>query len=134
MPTQHSINQFARMLKTQFPIVYQKIMNTRPALLVPGNNLGQTDTTDNTQPVGQTSWGDKILSFVETALPLYYQNEMLEMQIKRAENGLPPLETSQIAPTVRHEVAPQTTNTIMMLGLAGIAALVLINMNKGKRK
>lgn len=55
----------------------------------------------------EEGWLDKLIGAASTIAPAYIQfkqqQDILDMQIERAKQGLPPLESAYIAPTVRVE-------------------------------
>lgn len=65
-------------------------------------------------PAPAPSWLTNLTEFAKQALPAYQQVKILREQEKRRAAGLPPLDTSQLAPTVRVQVAPDAG--VMNLG------------------
>lgn len=69
---------------------------------------------------------DTIKNLATVALPIYTQKKVLDMQLKRADAGLPPLDTSQISDmtSVKVGVDEGTRNTGLMV-VGGILAAIL---------
>lgn len=71
----------------------------------------------------EEGWLDKLIGAATTIAPAYLQfqqqKDILDMQLERAKQGLPPLETAYMAPTVRiqTELTPEAARTAR----AGIA-------------
>lgn len=87
---------------------------------------GSSDTTST--PSVMTEWGTSILSTLQTALPAYFQaksqSDLMTINIKRAEQGLPPIDSSTLAPTVNVGVSP----AIQQLGYIAVGGLVLVGL------
>lgn len=101
---------------------------------------------------GLHGWLDDIISTVKEVAPSLVQaksqRDILKTQMKRAEQGLPPLKTESIAPTVKVQAditpeakqeimvtAKETMNKVFMplaLGLGGLALFAW--SKKGRRK
>jgi len=69
---------------------------------------------DGASATASPSWLTNLTEFAKQAIPAYSQIKILNEQRRRAAAGLPPLDTSQFAPTVRVQVAPDTG--VMNLG------------------
>lgn len=88
---------------------------------------------DDTRP-----WYEKAIDAVKDALPTYIQyktqNKILDAQLRRAEQGLPPLETAQYAPTMQleHRLPQQYVqtgqNTALIIGGLVVGGLLLFAM------
>lgn len=68
------------------------------------------------------SWYEKLIDVAKQAIPLFVQaeaqEEILDVQLKRAKQGLPPLNVSQISPQVNVGLAPQIQESITGLSTA----------------
>lgn len=107
-----------------------------------GFGVGQTET-EAEKPAGETekAWYERLLDTVtETAgkiLPVYYQSkaqrELIELNLERAKQGLPPIESTQVAPTIRTQVGidPAVMNMLVFGGLG--LAVFLMAQRKGRR-
>lgn len=82
----------------------------------------------NTESDKDAAWYEKILSFAEKAIPVFVQAEaqenILDVQIKRAKMGLEPLNVSQISPQVNVGLAPAIQESITGLSTAVQSVLV----------
>lgn len=125
-----------------------------------GNGMGQLPVGFGQTPpiVGPTipeeqaeeGWMDKLIGAATTIAPAYLQfqqqKEILDMQLERAKQGLPPLETAYLAPTVRiqTELSPEalrTARTGIAEGLGNLAfplllvgGVMLLTMGRGRRR
>ena len=108
----------------------------RQGSLTPAATEGITDSN----PMPTTTMSAQISSLLTNLgsafLPLYQQKKMLDIQVERARNGLPPLDTSaydSASGGVNVGVNRSTQNTLLML--AGIAAggFLLVKL-LGKRR
>ena len=98
-----SRQQFVSWLKREMPKVWalaKARVGEAPAGL---SGLGQNETE---------TWWQKLTGTVanigQSVLAYQTQKELLDIQLKRAEQGLPPIETAQYQPTVRVGVDPET--------------------------
>lgn len=73
------------------------------------------------------TWADKLLSAAEKIIPTVYQYRTMEMQLKRAERGLPPVKVANIAPTAKVEVGDQTRKLIVWGGV-GLGSLIVLKI------
>ena len=69
------------------------------------------------------SWIESIARAMGTVAMADYQRRLLNVQLERARQGLPPLDASQYGATVNVQ-APQL-NYLMFLGIAAVAFLLL---------
>lgn len=105
--------EYVKWVANNFPDLYDAALAYSGDAL---NGLGQ-ETTPTTADSG-SSWGGLIDAF-KTLAPEYLkyqqQKKIMKMQQDRADRGLPPLETGQIAPTVRvqPELTPETKAELM---------------------
>lgn len=67
---------------------------------------------------------DTILNTARDLLTVYNQQRILDANMERASRGLPPLQTSQYAPTYNVGLAPDTRNMLMIGG--GLLLVVLL--------
>jgi len=105
--------KYVEWVAKNFPDLYEAALEYSDQ---PLNGLGQETTPATTDT--STGWGGLIDAF-KTLAPEYLkyqqQKKIMKMQQDRADRGLPPLETGQIAPTVRvqPEFTPETKAEIM---------------------
>ncbi len=100
----------------------------------------------------ESSWLDKLVGAAKDIAPAFIQfkqqKEILDMQVERARQGLPPLEAAYIAPTVRiqTELSPEMMTTAragiteglqklaVPLFLVGGLAVFMMTRRKGRRR
>ncbi len=131
---------------------YSQDMNVRRAAMEQG--LGQTTPPivgpTIPQEQAEEGWLDKLIGAATTIAPAYLQfqqqKEILDMQLERAKQGLPPLETAYMAPTVRiqTELSPEAARTAregIAAGLGNLAlpillvgGVMLLTMGRGRRR
>ena len=98
----------------------------------------QADASGNPATTTQTgNWYDNIIGSVEklgTAYLSYKQTQDInDVNLERAKQGLAPIDVSTIAPQVRVGFAPDTQN-IIMITLLGVGALFVIGMMGGRKR
>lgn len=99
---------------------YAWINRNNPKLYAILMNSQLSATQPTAQPTPPTTGGfwTSLVSTAQQVLPTLVQTkaqlDIYKAQLKRAEQGLPPLKTEEIAPTVRiqTELGPQTTKNI----------------------
>ena len=95
----------------------------RQGTLTPAATEGITDSIPMPTSTLSSSIADTLKNLAAGFLPLYQQKKLLDIQLERAKNGLPPLDTSAYesgSGGVQVGVNRSTQNTLLML--AGIAA------------
>lgn len=106
------------------------------------DELGALPGPQIATPKPTTSWADKLFSIAGGLVGIYQQKKVMDLQIKRAEQGLPPLDISQITPptvSVQVDLPPEikqgikTTQKWLMPALIG-GGLLLFMMMQGKRR
>ncbi len=79
----------------------------------------------------EEGWLNKVIDAASTIAPAYLQfqqqKEILDMQLERAKQGLPPLETAYLAPTIRiqPELSPEARQAVTT-GIQNLALPVLL--------
>lgn len=146
---EQAVKQFlTEFLATYSPEIYAAVMEAVPeaaqAISTPPGmegfgymyGFGQTPQPAQ-QPAAppQKAWWEKALDAAATFGTAYLQFEaqkdVLKVQKKRAEQGLPPIRTDAIAPTIRHQVdippefkqAAMGTGTLVALGVGALALM-----------
>ena len=76
------------------------------------------------------SWVDALGRLLPVIASTYQQKQLLDVQVERARNGLAPLDASQYAPGVRVGLAPDTQRLLMYGGLALLALLAYMAMQR----
>jgi hypothetical protein len=123
--------KFLEWLKKKQPQVYAAAMR----------RAGLGVMSADTNPVASPSIWDSIVGGIKDVLPTIVQaraqQKIFDAQMKRATQGLPPLQTAEYAPTVRVQagVSPGITDTLkqMAIPLAVAGAGFLFFMMKKKR-
>lgn len=131
MTKQQSTKQFLEWARKNAPGFYAELGKRV-------SGLGETQDS--------TPWYDKIINAASNLATAYYQNktqqEIIEMQLERAKQGLPPIQADQYAaPPVRvqHEVAmpggQQTPVYVKyaLYGIVGIGAVFLLSSLMGSK-
>jgi len=72
----------------------------------------------------QTDW-QGISNNIRDLITMYNQQRILDANIERGRQGLPPLNTAQIAPTYNVGLSPDTKNMLILGGIALVAVLLL---------
>lgn len=71
------------------------------------------------------SWINAISRAMTTVAMADYQRRVINAQLERARQGLPPLQPSEYAPAINVGLSPQTRNLLIYGGLALAAVLLL---------
>lgn len=97
-----------------------------------------TATGTDAKVAAEEGWLDKLIGATKEIAPAYLQfqqqKEIMDMQVQRAKQGLPPLDTSFVAPTVKIQAdigSGITKLALPLLAIGGIA--LLIGRRKGRR-
>lgn len=88
---------------------------------------GITAEIQNEQQGGE-SWIDSLSRLLPILATTYQQRQLLEIQVDRARQGLPPLDASAYAPGVRVGLASDTGRALAIAGavLGGIVLLAVM--------
>lgn len=79
-----------------------------------------------------TAWGDQILTIAKGVLGVKQANDLVKINIARAEAGLSPIDQSGIAPQVNVGLSAQTQKLVIGGALA-LGALMLFKTVMGRR-
>jgi len=71
------------------------------------------------------SWIDAISRAMTTVAMADYQRRIINAQLERARQGLPPMQPSEYAPAINVGLSPQTRNLLIYGGIALVAVLLL---------
>jgi hypothetical protein len=71
------------------------------------------------------SWISAISRAMTTVAMADYQRRLLNAQLDRARQGLPPLNASEYAPAINVGLSPQTRHLLIYGGIALVAVLLL---------
>ena len=111
-------------------------------LLGTGDSTGTTtsDATVPTDTTPSTSWGQQIANLLQTMggplVATYEQKQLMDINVKRAEMGLPPLDSTAVAPTLNVGIPPSQMTAItnigkvVGLGMIGLGALYLLSRKR----
>lgn len=77
------------------------------------------------QRMPSESWMDAVLRMLPALTATWQQKQLLEVQIERAKQGLPPLSANQIATGVNVGIAPDTQK-LLMWGMAGLVLVIAL--------
>ena len=95
---------------------------------------GPSATTAPAIPDTITAWGSQMFDLAGKYLQYDQQRQILKLNITRAEKGLPPIDSSALAPTVNIGASPGVTQ----LGYLAVGGLVLAGVvaafSKAKKK
>lgn len=137
-----AIVEFADWLKAYNPAIYEAVMQSRPDILMPEFAMaglgGLSDTVSPADTAPTTDWGKMASDFLGPLVGVYSQKQLIDVNVKRAEQGLPPLtDTSAFSPTVNVNLPTATQQQIgdigkvITVGLLGLGALMLLR-KKGR--
>lgn len=110
---------FVGWLRRTFPQLADKAAKLVNLPTPGGAQLGAETTS---QPSTWEKLFDTISTLGQSVLTYRTQKELLDMQLDRARQGLPPLDSSQYAPTVRVTTDPATIQTALSTAGAGISS------------
>ena len=135
-----SVRAFNLWLAKAHPNAYVKLAVSYPSLFVADPSLyssgmaglgGATTATPAPQP-----WYAQAINAITSAVPLYFgvkqENAMVSLNLQRAAQGLPPIDTSSYAPQVNFGVSPQITSmaTWVAIGAFALVAIALLSRKK----
>ena len=136
-----SYRSFVEWLKANQPEVYNGIAYSRPDLVTPdmlfetGGFLGDAEQSAESA-VDAQSILDKSLDTLQKLLPSYYQyqsqRQLIDLNIERAKQGLAPVDSSLVGPTLKVGMSSdmQRIAVIGLLGFFGLGALSLLTRNR----
>lgn len=157
-PREKAVSEFMSWLKRFEPRAYAYVKSRvgsppNEGIFAALNTFGQVDPYGGvgvptaSPPASSTGgWMDYInsaLSVAKEAIPAYFQYEtqkdLMEMNIERAKQGLPPIDPGVVAPQVKviHDVPPEAQQAIsqfkvggnvLLWGAIGLGAFLLIRM------
>jgi len=97
-------NDYAQILEKEAPGVTQIVQQTQ----LPGEN-----------------WYDSLAKLLPALTATYQQKQILDVQVERAKQGLPPLNATQFSAGVNVGIAPETQK-MLMYGAIGLGAIFLL--------
>jgi hypothetical protein len=131
------IVNFAAWLQAKFPDVYAQLVMDRPDLIMPEfalaglAGLASTDpstdasTASDPNAAPSTDWGKTITDLLTPLIGAYQQSQLVNVNIKRAEAGLDPIDANALGAQVQVGVSPQVLQTSRIAGIAIIGVAVL---------
>lgn len=133
-----AVVEFTDWLQKSFPEIYAQVAQARPDLIMPEfamaglSGLGEGET-----PTPSTDWGKMFSDFVTPIVGVWSQKQLIDINIKRAENGQEPLrDISSLSPSVNVNLPYETQRQIgeigkvLTIGLIGLGALFLISRKR----
>lgn len=117
---------FLAMLAQKRPQIYQAVLQRLKDRGLAG--LGETvDTT-----VSEPGYFDKFMQTIQTIVPTYlgYQmsKDLYSLNLERAKQGLPPIDSASVAPQVQVGLSPQTQ--MLVFGGLGLLAVMLLSRRR----
>lgn len=107
--------QFLDWLQQRHPLVYSRAMGFDSGLADAGGPVSVTATGDDTH------WYDSLAKALPSLVSTYAQVKLINTNLKRADAGLPPLDSGSVAPTVKVAPDAATARTINGVGIAVMA-------------
>lgn len=127
-------------IRDKFPEIYQGLLMTRPDLTSAQMifaNTGFGDGETNVQnELTAASVFNQLLDTVKQNYPAYLQysmqKDLIAMNIERAKQGLAPIDSSMVAPTVNVGVSSDIQRLVQfgLFGFLAIGALVVMTRKK----
>ena len=90
---------------------------------------GTSALVDRELRTGET-WLDTLQRVLPTIVTSYQQKQLLDVQIDRAKQGLPPLDVSQYAPGVRVGVDSSAMKFLIVGGAIALAAAFIVTRRR----
>lgn len=135
---------FTQWLNERFPAVSQSLAIRNPRALdavkaVKGGSVSPTTSKSGLSGLGDivdsspaTDWGKVIADTAKSVLAFKSQQDIVNLNIKRAEQGLPPIDSGSVAPQLNVGLSPQV-QTMMLWGFGGLLALGIVSVMKGRK-
>lgn len=152
----NAVNDFSRWLQNAAPNAYNDVMRKNSALLNPskavysgalgtmcknggrggslsgmgnGELISEPPGADSGNPV--TQWGNSLLDIAKGWMTYDTQRQLLQVNIARAEKGLPPITGDMVAPQVNFGVSSQL-QTMGGIALAAVVGIGLLSVLRRK--
>ena len=121
--TKQSAIQYVQWVQKTYPNLYRAAI--RQVGPPPAGGLGDVATTN----VSFTDWlsnmGNTLVDLAPQYLQYQMQQDLMEMQLQRAQQGLPPANVADYSPVLRVEAGPETQQAITT-GIGQYVAPMLI--------
>lgn len=137
---------FKRWLNAEMPQVAEAVLSRNPRALDPvaavtGGSMspkalpakGLSGLGDLVESAPATDWGKTIADAAKGILAYKTQQDILDMNIRRAEQGLAPIDSASLAPTVNVGVPPEMM-TMAKFAIGGALALGLVAVLSSRRR
>lgn len=133
-PHESGVRQIATWIQKTSPAAYKAVLSNRPELfdgphVVTSGLMGMSgmqgfgDTAaEPANPI--TQWGNSLLDLAKGYMAYDAQRDILKLNIARVEKGLPPVDSSTLAPTMNIGVSPQ----IQTLGMLAVGGLIIVGL------
>lgn len=139
-PHEGAVNQFAAWLKGVNPNAYNAVARANPSLfdgqravrsgslsgmgfvIADDSELVGAGVPQSTSPI--TQWGNQLLDLAKGYMAYDMQRDLLQVNLARAEKGLPPISSSSLAPTLNMGISPD----VQRLGFIAVGGLVLVGL------
>lgn len=96
-----------------------------------GNTMaGMGQAEGDVESATSTDWGQTLLELARGYAEYDLQKEALDVNLARAQQGLPPLDLSTYGAGVQIGMAPSTQNTLLIIGAVIAGALILPKLLK----
>ncbi len=73
---------------------------------------------------------DSILRVLPQFMQMNAQRQLINTNLTRAQQGLPPIPLSSVTPGLNFGLTPGTQNSMLVLGMMGIGAFALVSLLK----
>lgn len=98
-------------------------------VLTPGTDIRFPQSAFNLRGMGDPnsgdSWYDQLPVWLRDIQAAINTQKLLDLNIQRAQQGLPPISSNAVAPTVNFGLSPQTMQMLFVgLGILGVAYLL----------
>lgn len=136
-----AFRSFIDWLKTNQPEIYAGVAYTRPDLVSPDMLFEQSSFLGDVEEGAESTLNaqsvlDKTLDTLKEWLPMYYQyssqKSLIDLNIERAKQGLTPIDSAMIAPTVKVGASSDIQKIAIfgLLGFFGLGALSILTRPK----
>lgn len=85
----------------------------------------------STQTQEGESWIDSLTRLLPVIAATYQQREILQIQLERARNGLPPINANEFAAGVQVGVTPDLQKMLLIGGVALVAVIWFASKRRG---
>jgi hypothetical protein len=84
--------------------------------------------------VQDESWTDALIRLLPAVAATWQQKQLLQVQVERAKQGLPPLDANQIAAGVNVGLSSDTQKLVMWGGAALLVTIVIMSLSARRRR